>query len=264
MSSAARRAWIAAGSPQLGIMTPVVQLKAVLGRHGYEIGTVGNKPHMEASTPEDHTWYSVTGWPGPALLGWVYACDVMQPKAGSALPGHRELMEQISKDWAAKVPGTEWIKYMNRTTPAGRVIHEERDPGYSLRDSSDGGHGHISGRTDFRLSTTVGDSGYDPVARIRGGVTPAIPVVPVNGYPPFGGRTMQLRRPMMRGSDVLAAQRQFQARGWKITCDGWFGGKTADVVHRFQQDSTRHGWPLAADSELGPQTWRAMWLRPRT
>lgn len=252
--------WIAAGRPEHGIMVPILDLKAALVRHGYTVGTVGDDAHLNAAVAEDHTWFSQTGWPAAALLGWEYAADIMAPPAGSGLPSLVALGEQISADWGAGVPGTEWIKYMNWTHADGRCVHEARDPSHRIVDSGDRGHIHISGRTDYLRSTVA--AGYDPVLRRLGGTLPPAAAPLDEGYPAFAGRDMVLRKPRMHGSDVLAGQHRFQARGWVITADGWYGPRTEDVVARFQRDSTRHSWPLVTDGRLGPKTWRALWLRP--
>lgn len=87
---------------------------------------------------------------------------------------------------------------------------------------------------------------------------------PVNSAPAYPGRVLQLTSPLMHGADVLTVQQRLIARGWPLQggADGWYGQHTADVVRAFQQDSTAHGWPLAADAEVGPATWAALWNRP--
>lgn len=265
--SIGRNRWLAAGSPQHGIMQPVVDLAAILRGYGITIGTIGNRVHMMAPVAEDHTWYTETGWPGPGVLGWVYAEDVM-PATGPNLPNNSQLMGQIVADRSAGVPGTEWIKYINWTDSNGDCWHEAWDPAHRRGSSGDRNHGHISGRTDYLHSNTVTVHGYDPVARWRAGgqhngvVTPVIQ--PVTISPPFPGRIMRLVHPLMHGVDVHAGQQRLQDRHWSISVDGWYGPKTTDVVRRFQVDSTRHGWPLTADGELGPITWHALWARPES
>ncbi|MCC9309281.1 N-acetylmuramoyl-L-alanine amidase [Kitasatospora sp. RB6PN24] len=83
--------------------------------------------------------------------------------------------------------------------------------------------------------------------------------------PPFPGRVMRLTSPTMQGPDVQAAQERLLDRTWSLGpdgADGWYGEHTEATVRAFQADSTRNGWPLAVDGELGPQTWRALWERP--
>lgn len=253
--------WEAAGRPTHGIITPVADTKRNLARYGIVVGTVGDRRHMDAKVAEDHTWYSQTGWPSAALLGWCYAGDIMQPGAG--LPTLAQLGAQLVADRKAGLPEVAWIKYINWTDADGHCWHEAWDPTHRRTSSGDRGHIHVSGRTDYRLSTCA--AGYDLVARVRGGggVGVLVPAV-LPAVPAYGGRVLRARRPMMHGADVLAAQRRLKARGWAITADGWYGPRSADVVRRFQLDSSRHGWPLVADGRYGPKTHDAAWRRPVT
>jgi hypothetical protein len=262
MTSKGLQRWNDAGRPEYGVATPIADLRTCLKGYGYEVGVVGNQRHMLADPAEDHTWYSQTGWPVAALLGWIYALDQMPPPAGSGLPTHIDLGVQFAADWSIGL--LPWLKYMNRTLPDRSVIHEARDPNYRRAKSSDSGHNHLSCRTDHRLWRPA--TPYDPVARWR--ATHGVVTVPrqpesTPGVPALA-RTLRRAKPMMHGVDVKAAQDRFKARKWKITADGWYGDKTKEVVVKFQRDSTAHGWKLTADGIIGPQTWRAMWLRPQT
>lgn len=237
---------------------PVADLAATLRHHGYTVGTIGDSSHMLASTPEDHTPYSRTGWPIPSPYGWIFALDIMP--AGSSLPSLAALGAQLVADRNAGVATA--IKYLNWQPAGGSCRHESWEPGHLITPSSDVGHIHVSFRTDFQLSHSMG--GYDPVARVRGAVTPVALTQPSTGLPAFPGRTLVYsgRTPLMQGTDVKQAQARLKARGWRITVDGWYGSESAGVVRSFQSDSTAHGWPLSVDGELGPHTWDALWRRP--
>ncbi|MEV7684284.1 hypothetical protein AB0O64_38010, partial [Streptomyces sp. NPDC088341] len=175
MSEARRRAWEADGSP-FRLMTPARDLRDVLRRHGYTVYDIGNKSHLEAEPPEDHTPYSQTGYPGSARYGVGYAIDIMPPKAGARskvdglpLPSLQQLGAQLLADRNDGVAGIRWLKYMNWEPDrdnGGRCFKEAWRPTYKRTSSTDRGHIHASGLTGYETSS-IG-AGYDPVARIRG------------------------------------------------------------------------------------------------
>lgn len=159
MTTAAYRRWIASGGTWR-LATPIAELSAVLRRHGYTVGTIGNSAHMSSDPPEDHTPFSATGWPQAAPWGVVTALDIM-PDGPVSLA---KLGAQLVAD---KMSGAApWIKYMN-WTPAGKGCrHESWEPNHGIVSSSDVGHIHVSIRTDYADRST---GGYDPVARTTGG-----------------------------------------------------------------------------------------------
>ena len=164
MTAADRLRWIARGSP-FRLMTPAAALRDILRSHGYTVYDIGNKQHLEAEPPEDHTPYSETGYPGRAQYGVGYAIDIMPP-AGSDLPSLARVGAQLLADRRAGVAGISWLKYMNWEPGDGSCWQDSWRPNYARRASTDRGHIHLSGLTGFENST-VG-AGYDPVARIRG------------------------------------------------------------------------------------------------
>jgi peptidoglycan hydrolase-like protein with peptidoglycan-binding domain len=68
--------------------------------------------------------------------------------------------------------------------------------------------------------------------------------------PPFPGRIMINRRPMMQGADVRQWQQRMRDRGWTIGVDGWYGPQSEGVCREFQR---RFG--LGVDGRVGPITW---------
>jgi hypothetical protein len=58
---------------------------------------------------------------------------------------------------------------------------------------------------------------------------------------------------------VLKWQTRMAARGWKITKDGRYGPRSADIARQFQRE--KH---LTVDGLLGPQTFAAAWKSPVT
>ncbi|MFI6332908.1 hypothetical protein ACIBBG_31955 [Micromonospora chersina] len=160
--------WINDGSP-FRLMTPAADLRDTLRRHGYTVYDIGNRDHLEADPPEDHTPYSATGYPGTAKYGVGYAIDIMPPKAGSGLPSLQQLGAQLLADRKAGVAGIRWLKYMNwepQEDNGGPCYKEAWRPTYKRTTSTDRGHIHLSGLTGYENSTIA--AGYDPVARIRG------------------------------------------------------------------------------------------------
>jgi hypothetical protein len=142
---------------------PIAVLRARLRGHGYTVYDYPDVRHQKATPPEDHTAYSSTGWPQPATFGIGYAIDIMPPAAGSGLPTLAQLGAQIYTDRQAGLPGIGWLKYMNWEPGDGSCHHDAWQPTHTRRDSTDRGHIHLSGRTDYTDSDTAGD--YDPVTR---------------------------------------------------------------------------------------------------
>lgn len=146
--------WVNDGSPFM-LAAPVACLVHILDAHGYTVGTIGNKAHLQAAVPEDHTPYSHTPWPGSQPYPNVMALDIM-PGGSVDLA---TLGSQIYQDKMADIPGVRFIKYMNWTDKNGNCWHDSWEPNHSRRASTDTGHIHISVRTDYVHTPTT----YDPV-----------------------------------------------------------------------------------------------------
>lgn len=256
--------WRTDGSPWQ-VAQPIADLATVLRHYGYTVGTIGNQAHLADATPEDHTPFSITGWPKPNPYPWVHACDVMPPRPGSGLPPLAQLGAQIAADRNAAVHEIGWLKYMNWTTAAGRCIHESWKPDHATTRSSDVGHIHLSARTDW----THAHAAYDPVARIRGKAkaptTPAPDAPPGKAppaptVPPFSRALVYTPgRAMMRGADVRTWQERMRQRRWTIGVDAIYGPQSAGVCRQFQRDKG-----LTVDGIVGPRTWNASWTAPVT
>lgn len=237
--------WRANGSP-VSYAQPIRDLAAVLRRRGYSVGIIGNDSHLNADRPEDHTPFSVTGWPLPNPYPWVHALDIM-PAAN--LPSLGRLGKQIAADRSAGLPGASWIKYMNWTPTGGSCRHESWQPDHAIVPSSDAGHIHISCRTDFTRSTIA--MNYDPVARLLAGVTGA------SSVPVWPGRYLKLG---MSGDDVRRYQQRMHDRGWTVTVDGDFGPQSDAMTRAFQ---TEKGLS-PVDGVVGPATWTKVFGSPIT
>lgn len=53
---------------------------------------------------------------------------------------------------------------------------------------------------------------------------------------------------------VKAWQAQMRKRGWKISADGYFGPRSADILRQFQKEKK-----LKVDGKLGPKSFAAAW-----
>lgn len=159
------RDWVRAGRPYSD-SKPVHQFALTVSGHGFTVYTYPDKPHLTASRPEDHTPFSATGWPAPAPRWIGNAADVMQRSESAA--GRAELARlarQIIADKDAWVSGTEWIKYLNWTDEDGNCWHVSWQPNKAVSRSTDKGHLHVSGRSDW---VTMVPPAWDPVARAAG------------------------------------------------------------------------------------------------
>lgn len=171
MASQGYRDWIAAGRPYT-LVRPARAIVAALQGYGLTVWHYPNEEHQKANTPEDHTPYSVTGYPGTNARWYARGVDVM-PRSGSY--AHRkenaDIARQLIRDRDAGVPGVAWIKYLNWTTEDGQCLQERwTTPGQpnrrTTRGSTDRGHIHISGRSDIDNDDRADE--YDPIARMHG------------------------------------------------------------------------------------------------
>lgn len=183
MASQGYRDWLKAGRPY-ALIRPAKSTQATIKKYGITVYDYPNDAHLQANVPEDHTPFSVTGWPVPkgetaatANQRWkARALDIM-PRSDSAT--HRkenaDIARQFIRDRDAGYPGVAWIKYLNWTDEDG-VCKQERWTDASqpnrrtTRSSSDKGHIHISGRSDVDTDTRADD--YDPIRRMLGITTP--------------------------------------------------------------------------------------------
>ena len=177
-ATAAYTAWVAAGRPWQ-FSRPVRALAERLRAHGYVVYLEGDERHLTKATPEDHTPFSMTGWPVKSPYPYCNALDIMPPKDGQVskltgrrLPSLQELGAQLRADRIANRPEVAWLKYMNwepEGDNTGPCYQDSWKPSYARRDSTDRGHIHGSGRSDM-VTSAAGD-GYDLVARTEANMT---------------------------------------------------------------------------------------------
>jgi hypothetical protein len=158
--------WLNAGRPY-NLIRPARALVTALQAYGLTVYHYPDAAHLAASRPEDHTPFSVTGWPGANKRWNARGVDVM-PRSGSAaaLRENADIARQLIRDRNAGVPGVAWIKYINWTDEQGVTRQERWMPNHTTVTSGDKGHVHISGRSD--VDTDDRADGYDPIARMNG------------------------------------------------------------------------------------------------
>lgn len=162
--------WINHGRPDSGLALPLQLLANTLSGAGYTVYTYPNDAHLDAQPPQDHTYYSETGWPGTSPKWWRHAIDIM-PKTDNAAGG-RDLQLIGQRLYDARQAGRiTWIKYMNWPSDGDltRAVQDSWKPGHSRGSSGDTGHIHIS-------STTGCETLNDPFNPLT--VTPATSIVP--------------------------------------------------------------------------------------
>lgn len=175
MASQAYYDWKADGSPKR-FSRPISAVANRLRDHGYTVYQEGNLAHLTHEPPEDHTFFSQTGWPGKTPYPYCNAADVMPPAAGQKskingkpLPSLQQLSAQLYADKQAGHPGAAFLKYMNSEPEGnntGPCYHDTWTPNHARISSSDRGHIHLSGRSDS-VTSSLSDN-YDLVARITG------------------------------------------------------------------------------------------------
>jgi hypothetical protein len=119
MASQGYRDWLNAGRPY-ALIRPAAALQRTLRGYGLTVYDYPDERHLQADTPEDHTPFSVTGYPGTNRRWNARGVDIM-PR-GSAAAGRAEnaaIARQLIRDRTAGVPGVMWIKYLNWTDEAG-------------------------------------------------------------------------------------------------------------------------------------------------
>ncbi|MEV7212072.1 peptidoglycan-binding protein [Kitasatospora cineracea] len=118
-----------------------------------------------------------------------------------------------------------------------------------------------------------GRPAYTQAAQPQQPTAPA--ATPTPSAPAWPGRYLKLKSPRMQGPDVRQMQQQLRNRRWNLGTsgpsgdgvDGDYGPATDRAVRAFQQECVREAFGIGAsgaDGVVGPLTWRAFWLKPRT
>lgn len=135
--------WVGDGRPFL-LARPVQDYREQLLAAGWgavSIGTIGDRAHLTADPPQDHTPYSHTGWPVANPYPYVHAIDT-----SSGGPEGMPLAD-LGRQWIddARSGLTPWVKYIVWQGKRYDVRNE-----WSPLDADDHfDHIHISMRTDW-------------------------------------------------------------------------------------------------------------------
>lgn len=141
--------WVHAGRP-FKLALPVAQYRSAFLAAGWpvtSIGTLGDEAHLQAATPEDHTPFSVTGWPQANPYPYVHAIDVSHDVS------RETILDSLVTRWIsdARAGRTPWVKYIiyKGHSWSVRSAWEQRNADNHFD------HVHVSMRTDY-TTTSIG------------------------------------------------------------------------------------------------------------
>lgn len=159
MTSRQHQDWINRGKPDSGLALPLQYVANNLAAAGYVVYVYPNDAHLDAEPPEDHTYYSETGWPGVSPKWWRHAIDIMP---SGRLPSLQAIGQNLFN--ARQAGNITWLKYMNWPSD-GNLAHAVQDrwePNHSRGSSSDTGHIHLSSTTGCEVL----DDNYNPMTNV--------------------------------------------------------------------------------------------------
>lgn len=146
--------WVADGRPW-ELATPIDEYRRALRTAGFSVesvGTLGNEVHLQANRPEDHTPFSMTGWPNPSPYPYVHAIDVSVPGPAET-PTPAVAARWIDDALSGRTP---WVKYI---VWQGKR-YDARNGWKPVAASGHFDHVHVSIRTDY-THTSIG--AYNPI-----------------------------------------------------------------------------------------------------
>lgn len=175
MATQAYYDWIAAGKPWRKAI-PVAEYQAAFVKAGWPVtslGTIGDSAHLTADRPQDHTPFSVTGWPGGNPYPFVLALDASHG-------GVREsALDSIVAYWVtqARAGKTPWVKYIvykgqrwdvrNDWAPvaaSGHHDHVHKSFRTDWHDKTIGGYPVVGGGNPVGTTQTGRDVWAEPIA----------------------------------------------------------------------------------------------------
>jgi hypothetical protein len=145
VATAAYNQWVAAGrplTPAIPVRETVERMRLAFPAGAKQFSWYANEAHYQAAVPQDHTPYSVTGWPLASPRWWVFATDIMCTAVGGSC---QPLFDYwISEARAGRMP---WMKYFIwRAT-----IYDVRNGWKPQASANHFDHIHLSMRTDWQL-----------------------------------------------------------------------------------------------------------------
>lgn len=161
MTSRQHQDWLNHGKPDSGLVLPLQLLANALSAAGYVVYVYPNEEHLDHVPPEDHTYFSETGWPNISPKWWRHAIDIMPP-ARPGLPSLQILGQRIFD--ARQAGQITWLKYMNwpSTGDLSRAVQDSWKPNHVRSASGDTGHIHLSSITGVEVL----DSSFNPLTSI--------------------------------------------------------------------------------------------------
>lgn len=138
-------------TPSLTIREMVGKMKLAYPRATGTFSWYADEAHYQATYPQDHTPFAVTGWPLPNPYPYVFATDIMhRPDLGVDC-------NVLFKSWLAeaKAGRTPWRKYIIWQAK----LYDVRNNWQSQGNSGHFDHIHLSDRTDW-VNRSIGN--WDP------------------------------------------------------------------------------------------------------
>lgn len=160
MATSAYYRWVAEGRP-FRLAVPVAMYRDAFYAAGWpngSIGTIGDEAHLQSNSPQDHTPFSVTGWPLAHPYPRITALDVSHGVS------RETILDAIVAHWVleARAKKTPWVKYIIYKGQSWGV----RD-GWAVRSATGHyDHAHVSMRTDY-VDASIG--AWNPLGTNEGG-----------------------------------------------------------------------------------------------
>ena len=203
-------------------------------------------PRSSATPPHQHVDTNVRAWHGMAHND--YSIGVETEGCGS--PPHADPLTEYQLDMFAEL-----MQWAHQTHGIPLQLSESiSTPGLNYHRCKGGPATgcpcdvRVNARSEI-LARAGGKPGTAPAP------TPP-PSQPGTAAPPWPGTVLSN---YTAGHGTAQWQQQMAARGWAIDVDDQYGGQSEQVCLSFQREKG-----LAADGQVGPETWAAAWTAPVT